>query len=169
MSKNERSNRDPSPTEPPRTRRARTESMSISLRRTGGLYEVRVASGRIYDVDVSMPACTCPDWQTRQPAGGCKHLRRVDMEIKARTVPGPDGRVVRNEAPRPDDVEPGDSSSAFITGPPTEYGPHGEPTGHVYYRCSRCSCEALQRENVHRTVSCGKPALSAEKRRSLPR
>ncbi len=135
--------------EPPRSRRARTESMAISLRRTGGLYEVRVASGRIYDVDMSIPACTCPDWQERQPVGGCKHLRRVDMEITARTVPGPDGQVVRQSASTQDNEALESSTTGLITGPHTEFDPQGAPTGHVYYRCSECGQEALRRVDVH--------------------
>lgn len=78
--------------ESPRTRRARTEPMTVELKRTGGVYEVRVASGRLYDVDVSIPACTCPDWQERKPVGGCKHLRHVEMEIMAGRISGPDGQ-----------------------------------------------------------------------------
>jgi len=48
---------------------------------------------RIRDVDVIGESCTCPDWQQRSPAGGCKHLRRVDHEIKRGRVPRPDGRL----------------------------------------------------------------------------
>lgn len=77
----------------PRTRRAREEAMEVSLRRKGGIYEVRSASGSVYEVDIADGSCTCLDWQRREPAGGCKHLRRVDMAIKAGTVPRPDGRV----------------------------------------------------------------------------
>jgi len=41
-------------------------------------------------------SCTCPDWQQRSPEGGCKHLRRVDHEIKRGQVPRPDGRLPAN-------------------------------------------------------------------------
>jgi len=139
--------------ESPRTRRARTEPMTIALRRTGGLYEVRVDSGRIYDVDVSIPACTCPDWQKRRPVGGCKHLRRVDMEIKARTVPGPDGQLVSAETSVATDESPV-TPSPLITGPHAEHGPRGEPTGQVFYRCSHCGSEAVRRVDVHNPVRC---------------
>lgn len=135
--------------EPPRTRRARTEQMTIALRRTGGHYDVRVASGRLYTVDVSIPACTCPDWQARQPAGGCKHLRRVDMEIKARTVPGPNGRLPNVELSERDDGVTEEPLSPLITGPHTEHDSRSDATGDVYYRCSRCGQEAMHREEVH--------------------
>ncbi len=77
----------------PRTRRAHDEDMDVSLRRKGGIYEVRSASGSVYEVDIADGSCTCLDWRRRDPEGGCKHLRRVDMAIKAGTVPRPDGRI----------------------------------------------------------------------------
>jgi|AntRauMinimDraft_3_1070383.scaffolds.fasta_scaffold00491_10 hypothetical protein len=46
-----------------------------------------------WHIDVVDKSCTCPDWQQRSPAGGCKHLRRVDHEIKHDRVPRPDGRL----------------------------------------------------------------------------
>ena len=76
-----------------RERRAREEDMTVSLLRKGGVYEVRSESGNTYRVDVAGGTCTCLDWQQREPDGGCKHLRRVDAEIKAGDVPRPDGRV----------------------------------------------------------------------------
>ena len=77
----------------PRTHRAVTEEMSVSLLDKGGRYEVQSASGNRYEVDVADESCTYPDWQQRSPEGGCKHLRRVDHEIKRRRVPRPDGRL----------------------------------------------------------------------------
>lgn len=77
----------------PRTRRAREEAMDASLLRKGGIYEVRSESGNTYEIDVAAGTCTCLDWQRREPDGGCKHFRRVDMAIKAGTVPRPDGRI----------------------------------------------------------------------------
>jgi hypothetical protein len=80
----------------PRTRRAINEEMKVSLLAKGGRYEVESASGSHYSVDVVGNSCTCPDWQQRTPAGGCKHLRRVDQEIKEGQVPRPDGRLPTN-------------------------------------------------------------------------
>lgn len=77
----------------PRTRRAFEEAMAISLLEKGGRYEVRSASGNRYEVDIADETCTCPDWEYRTPEGGCKHLRRVDVEIKLGRVPRPDGRL----------------------------------------------------------------------------
>ena len=77
----------------PRTRRAVDEAMKVSLLEKGGRYEVRSASGNWYEVDVISESCTCPDWQQRAPEGGCKHIRRVDHEIKQGRVPRPDGRL----------------------------------------------------------------------------
>ena len=77
----------------PRTRRAREEDMDVSMLAKGGVYEVHSQSGNIYEVDVVSSSCTCPDWQDRKPEGGCKHLRRVDVEIKAGAAPRPDGHL----------------------------------------------------------------------------
>ncbi|MFC7164891.1 hypothetical protein [Halospeciosus flavus] len=77
----------------PRTERARSEEMDVSLLRKGGVYEVQSASGSTYEVDVASKTCTCPDFTKRQPSGGCKHLRRVDIEIRSGIVPRPDGRL----------------------------------------------------------------------------
>ena len=77
----------------PRTHRARKEDMNASLLAKGGVYEVHSQSGNIYEVDVVAQSCTCLDWQEREPEGGCKHLRRVDMEIKTGAVPRPDGHL----------------------------------------------------------------------------
>ena len=77
----------------PRTRRAFEEEMDVSLLRKGGLYEVRSESGNVYEVDIADGSCTCLDWRRREPEGGCKHFRRVDMAIKAGIVPRPDGRL----------------------------------------------------------------------------
>ncbi|ACM58545.1 hypothetical protein HALDL1_00525 (plasmid) [Halobacterium sp. DL1] len=77
----------------PRTRRAVDEAMAVSLLEKGGRYEVQSASGSWYEVDVISVSCTCPDWQQRAPEGGCKHIRRVDHEIKQGRVPRPDGRL----------------------------------------------------------------------------
>ena len=86
---------DPQPQDDlePRMKRAIDEAMDVSLLSKGGRYEVQSASGNRYEVDVVNESCTCPDWQQRSPKGGCKHLRRVDHEIKRDRVPRPDGRL----------------------------------------------------------------------------
>ncbi len=77
----------------PRTKRAVEEAMTVSLLTKGGRYEVEAASGNRYEVDIIGQSCTCPDWQQRAPDGGCKHMRRVDHEIKQGQVPRPDGQL----------------------------------------------------------------------------
>jgi hypothetical protein len=86
---------DPQPQDDlePRTKRAIDEAMDVSLLSKGGRYEAQSASGNRYEVDVIDESCTCPDWQQRSPEGGCKHLRRVDHEIKRGRVPRQDGRL----------------------------------------------------------------------------
>jgi len=77
----------------PRTKRAVDEAMDVSLLSKGGRYEVQSASGNRYEVDIIAESCTCPDWQQRTPEGRCKHMRRVDHEIKQGQVPRPDGQL----------------------------------------------------------------------------
>ncbi|WP_224338321.1 hypothetical protein [Haloprofundus halobius] len=85
---------DPSQEElEPRTKRARTEEMDVSLLQKGGIYEVQSESGNIYEVDIASKTCTCPDFKKRNPSGGCKHLRRADLEVRSGNVPRPDGRL----------------------------------------------------------------------------
>ena len=69
------------------------EAMTVSLLAKGGRYEVEAASGNRYEVDIIGQSCTCPGWQQRAPDGGCKHMRRVDHEIKQGQVPRPDGQL----------------------------------------------------------------------------
>jgi uncharacterized Zn finger protein len=48
-----------------------------------GVYTVLTESATPYTVTLRVgddPACTCPDWEHRSPAGGCKHIRRVMHE-----------------------------------------------------------------------------------------
>ncbi len=75
-------------TDEPRTKRAKTEDMDVSLLQKGGIYEVHSASDSYYDVDIVSEECSCPDTADR-----CKHLRRVDLEIEGGLVPRPDGRL----------------------------------------------------------------------------
>ena len=71
-----------------RTKRAKRENMDISFLKKPGRYEVHSASGSVYEADVLAESCSCPDIAER-----CKHLRRVDIEIRAGLVPRPDGRL----------------------------------------------------------------------------
>lgn len=101
-----------------RTRRAREEQMDVSLVQKGGIYEVRSASDNNYEVDVGMGTCSCLDWQKREPDGGCKHTRRVDMEIKAGDVPRPDGRLPQPPATT-ETTSPSTTASTETSSPTT--------------------------------------------------
>ncbi|AXR76191.1 hypothetical protein [Natrarchaeobaculum sulfurireducens] len=79
----------------PRTRRALTENMDVRFGQQGPVYDVLSQSGSTYVVDVEKETCACPDFEQRQPDGGCKHLRRVDLEIRTGLVPAPDGTFIR--------------------------------------------------------------------------
>lgn len=79
----------------PRTRRALSEDMDVRFGTQGPVYAVESERGTTYEVDIDAETCTCPDWTERTPEGGCKHLRRVDLEIRTGVVPQPDGTFVR--------------------------------------------------------------------------
>lgn len=138
----------------PRTRRAQTERMDLHLVRAGGLYGVTTESGA-YQVDVAAGECTCPDWQEREPAGGCKHLRRVDMEIRAGTVPGPDGRLPRTAVtdggPERGRGHIHEMDTVSLSGPHHEFDRDGRPTGATYFRCEQCGREALLKRDLRRS------------------
>jgi hypothetical protein len=123
---------------------------------------VTTGSGSSYTVDVREGRCTCPDYEHREPDGGCKHLRRarlalahdsVDSDTLARldidaglgaNAPGPvvatsDGGIVNAG----DGEIIDENAPATWEGPFTEYDKYGEPTGERYVRCSGCGVEVL--------------------------
>lgn len=67
--------------------------MDIALLKQGGIYSVTGESGETYTVDIIDESCSCPDYQDREPENGCKHLRRVAIEIEEEIVPRPDGKL----------------------------------------------------------------------------
>jgi hypothetical protein len=67
--------------------------MDVALLKQGGIYSVTGESGETYTVDLIDETCTCPDYQDRDPDGGCKHVRRVAIEVDEETVPRPDGKL----------------------------------------------------------------------------
>jgi hypothetical protein len=77
----------------PRTWRAVTEEMSVRFGDRGCRYTVEGERGVAYEVDVAARTCTCPDHTRRGVV--CKHVRRVDLDIRAGTVPRPDGKFLR--------------------------------------------------------------------------
>lgn len=134
----------------PRTRRAITEEMDILF--VGiGRYVVHSESGNRYEIDSFEASCTCPDWQDSATPGRCKHIRRVDMEIRAGTVPRPDGRVAARPSTSPDPRRTVPSTESVseiedrISGPIPEFDQYGRSTGAMYWRCETCGREALRR------------------------
>ena len=143
----------------PRTQRAITETMDILF--VGiGRYVVHSESGNRYEIDTVVDACTCSDWEDSATPSRCKHLRRVDMEIDAGTVPRPDGRIVprtstspdpRRTVPSPESVTEAEDR---ISGPIPEFDQYGRSTGAMYWRCETCGREALRRCDLRR-AGCG--------------
>jgi hypothetical protein len=134
-----------------RARRAREEQMTVALRQTGGIYDVHSESGNTYRVDIAGEECSCPDWQEREPEGGCKHLRRVRLAVRAGRVPTPDGRLpdgVHTPERLPVRAAADGGRVGGITGPHIEFDKHGGPTGATYYRCESCGREAIRRDHL---------------------
>lgn len=77
----------------PRTRRALSEAMDVRFGERGPTYVVASESGCRYEVDIEAATCTCPDHQKRGVT--CKHIRRVELEIRTGVLPQPDGTLRR--------------------------------------------------------------------------
>lgn len=125
--------------------------MQVSLRKTGGIYTVRGKSGNIYRVDIATEECTCPD-QQRTSTARCKHLRRVAMEIRQRTVPTPDGRLpewpVADGGLGAERTREDGPAELRVEGPIQEVDKHGRATGATYFRCGGCGTEAMRRQDL---------------------
>jgi len=63
-----------------RTVRAAREHMSV-IEEARAMFSVTTQSGSEYTVDLREGVCSCPDFTHREPAGGCKHLRRTRIEV----------------------------------------------------------------------------------------
>lgn len=72
-----------------------------------GLYLVVSGSnGDEYLVDATSSVCECADYQYREPAGGCKHVRRVAFETGDRAVPAEYADMVPADFGKHVDTEP---------------------------------------------------------------
>lgn len=72
--------------EEPRTHEALSDDLIVRSTETTGVYDVHEGNGLTQAVDVVAETCTCRD-RTRRGAY-CKHLRRIDLEIRIGTIPG---------------------------------------------------------------------------------
>jgi hypothetical protein len=59
---------------PGRRWRALNEDIEVVAVRGTHSYLVDGNRGIEYRVDTATPSCDCPDWQKREPDGGCKHI-----------------------------------------------------------------------------------------------
>ena len=137
----------------PRTRRAIEEKMDIVFVGSGA-YVVHSESGHRYRIDVFKGSCTCPDWQKPSTPARCKHMRRVELEIDAMTVPRPDGRLPepQSESASARSTVPIEGLEADsedrISGPISEFDRYGYTTGTQYWRCRSCGREAVRRRDL---------------------
>lgn len=63
------------------------EELIVPVAKGEGMFDVYSEDGDRKTVDIISPACTCPDFEYREPEGGCKHIRRVMFEIGERPIP----------------------------------------------------------------------------------
>lgn len=77
-----------------RTIRAATESMTTHLEAPGLIRVYTTSDGgqQGHLVDVVSKSCECEDYRYNQPEGGCKHVRRVELELGEREIPDLPGR-----------------------------------------------------------------------------
>jgi len=112
-----------------RTRAALTESM-VAYELAPGQYEVIGENHGDrdqdkYTVDTRLGACTCNDYEYREPEGGCKHLRRV--QFATGEVPVPAG--VEGVDPALGEATDGEVRRVATDGGIIEAGDDGEIVG----------------------------------------
>ncbi|SNR68266.1 SWIM zinc finger family protein [Halorubrum vacuolatum] len=68
-----------------RRRQWRAENQDIHIKKKIGdtNFIVNGNRGIDYQVDLTGPSCSCPDWKKHQPDGGCKHILRVKLAEEA--------------------------------------------------------------------------------------
>ena len=119
-----------------------------------GAYVVHSESGYRYRVDVFKGSCSCPDWQKPSTPVRCKHMRRVELEIDARTVPRPDGRLPgpQSESTYAPSIVPIEGVKAEsedrISGPIPEFDRYGYSTDTQYWKCKDCGREAIRSDDL---------------------
>ena len=69
-----------------RTIRALREPLS-AVEKAPSVFTVYSKDGTPHTVDVESRACTCPDAEYNQPAGGCKHARFARLWARLDPVP----------------------------------------------------------------------------------
>ncbi|MBX0295429.1 hypothetical protein [Haloarcula nitratireducens] len=105
-----------------RKRRARNQNITISARFGSNEYLVNGSRGIEYLVELDTPSCECPDWQKRQPSGGCKHILYVKMEMDTDSQAGLTNTVAdtvrqRNSTPASDPYADGFSKQGSSSNP----------------------------------------------------
>lgn len=129
--------------------RALTEYLTV-LPDAPDLYEVVSQSGSSYTVDARDGACTCADYEYRQPAGGCKHVRRVEFATGSRPIPDAvPTEAIDEQLGRHVDT---DERPVLLADGGTTLGPlpaiteHREPVEQGaagYHRCEGCGRETI--------------------------
>lgn len=128
----------------PRTRRACEGCMIVVPRRNGSgqfdVYSANNGTNKTYAVDLRAETCSCPDFERREPAGGCKHVRRVKLGLGLMAVPEGadldlDSALIRDRAKYGVDPE----ITVHIENP--------DQGGATYFKCE-CGREAMRRKDL---------------------
>lgn len=147
-----------------RTHRACTEAMTIQPL-LDGRYKVHSQSGQTYVVDPTNSTCDCPDPCHDTGDRGCKHIRRVRLEIAVGELPHPDdcptdAELAAREPPRtPATPHPSPPATAVADGGQTvESTPHNttEPPA----AAGICRAISDRIHDLEREIDCYKAELN---------
>lgn len=90
-----------------RTLRARWEGFEFSIHQEGRVTVRNVSKAEPTEYTVTVEggrasSCSCPDWKHREPEGGCKHMRAVEVQSGVMLAASVGNEVSREDA-RPAD------------------------------------------------------------------
>jgi len=160
-----------------RTKRALDEHMTVlpDFGRAAGAPDLFIVVGENgngeYLVDLRTESCECADAEYRDPAGGCKHVRRCRIATGESPVPADalgrieiddtfgahvdgsakfataDGGIIDGETgdviEDEPDREPDSESEDVWSDPIAEIDRYGRPTGVHYVKCEDCGIEVV--------------------------
>ena len=89
------------------------------------VYSANDGHNEIYTVDLRTATCECGDYEHRNPAGGCKHIRRVKLGLGIIPLPvgiDPDGCLIDTRTKYGVDVDEAACTSVSEAHPPDSGG-----------------------------------------------
>lgn len=133
--------------------RALAEYLTV-LPEAPDLFQVVSQSGKSYTVDADAGVCECPDYEYREPDGGCKHIRRVAFATGVRPIPSGvnpatvDQLLGQHVKATHTELVATDGGHVVEREPTVEFTQHVEPPeqgGERYVRCGGCGAEILSK------------------------